>query len=331
MPGRGRRLLATRLPERYYRLIALAAVVSLVALIASGTWVRLSESGLGCPTWPTCYHGQLAAHDSYHALVEFVNRCVITVVGVLVGVAFLGALRRRNPRRDLVWLSLGLVVGYLGEAVLGGITVLLKLSPTLVALHLVLAMVLLVDAVHLHWRAGDLRPRDAGASPRKSMAEPPGSYLVLLVRLTLATVTALVVLGTVATGSGARAGSPDTPRFALSFASTVAFHAAVGTFLLGLLVAGFFMLAAVDAPRGARRAHLAATVAVLVQGAIGIAQYYTHLDTTLVELHVVGAALIVIALARFNLELGPPRKLEDRDMAPLRVPRLAHPSPPAPS
>jgi cytochrome c oxidase assembly protein subunit 15 len=307
-------ILQRRVPERLYRQLTLVTMISIVALIGSGGWVRLSESGLGCPTWPKCYSNHLAAHDSYHALTEFANRCVITVVGVLVVLAFLGALRRRNPRRDLVWLSLAVVLGYVGEAVLGGITVLLKLAPELVAAHLVLAMAVLVVAVHLHWRAGEMGPRESATAQRA----PTGALDVrLLARLMLAAITLVVILGTVATGSGPRAGSPDTPRFHFRFSSTVELHAIVGMFLFGLVVGAFFILRATDAPRHVRNLHLLLLAGLALQGVIGYAQYFTHLATGLVEIHIIGAALIVIALARFNLELGPPRITEGR-RAPVR-------------
>lgn len=299
-----RRLREARVSERHFRLLSLLTVISLVALIGSGGWVRLSESGLGCPTWPKCYSNQLAAHDTYHALVEFANRCVITTVGVLVALMLLAALRRHNPRRDLTWLAGGLVVGYVGEAVLGGITVLLKLAPELVAAHLVLAMLLLVDGVILHWRAGDSRPAEAKAPAREPSVGPDVRRLG---QLLLAAITAVVVLGTVATGSGPRAGNPGTKRFPFKFSSTVELHAVVGMFLFGLVVASFFVLKATDAPQRVRRLHLGLLGLMALQGIVGYVQYFTKLQIDLVEIHIVGAALLVIALVRFNLELGPPR------------------------
>jgi cytochrome c oxidase assembly protein subunit 15 len=137
---------------------------------------------------------------------------------VLVLLAFLEAIRRRE-RRDLVWLSLWLLVGYVGEAVLGGITVLLKLAPELVAAHLVLVMLLLTDAVALHWRVSDGGARRQAG--RLDMGAPSvGADVRLLGRLTLAVLGLVIILGTVATGGGPRAGSPKTPRFHLRFAVT---------------------------------------------------------------------------------------------------------------
>lgn len=94
-----------RFPERSYRIAALAALVSILLLIGTGGWVRLSESGLGCPTWPKCYGNDLVAHATYHSLVEFMNPCVITAVAILIGVAIVGALLAPRRRRDLLWLS----------------------------------------------------------------------------------------------------------------------------------------------------------------------------------------------------------------------------------
>ncbi len=301
-----RRLLRARVPDRHFRYLTLASLVSLVALIGSGGWVRLSESGLGCPTWPKCYSNHLAAHDTYHALIEFANRCVITTVGILVVLTLLAALRRAHPQRDLTWLSAGLVIGYLGEAVLGGITVLLKLAPELVAAHLILAMVLLVDGVILHWRAGDSRTL-ASAAEAQERAPRVGPDVRRLGQLLLAAITAVIVLGTVATGSGPRAGSPDTKRFPFKFSSTVELHAVVGMFLFGLAVASFFVLRATGAPQRVRKLHLALVAMMALQGIVGYVQYFTKLQIDLVEIHIIGAALLVIALVRFNLELGPPR------------------------
>lgn len=305
--GALRRTLAARVPDRHFRLLSLLTMVSLVALIGSGGWVRLSESGLGCPTWPKCYSNRLAAHDTYHALVEFANRCVITTVGVLVLITLIAALRRQHRRRDITWLSAGLVIGYVGEAVLGGITVLLKLAPELVAAHLILAMALLVDGVLLHWRAGDNR---AAGAPVQAPEPSVGLDVRRLGQLLLAAITAVIVLGTVATGSGPRAGSPDTKRFPFKFSSTVELHAVVGMFLFGLVIASFFVLRATGAPQRIRKLHLLLVGMMAAQGVVGYVQYFTKLQIDLVEIHIVGAALLVIALVRFNLELGPPRTPE---------------------
>jgi len=284
-----------RIDQRPYRRLSAVIVAAVLTLIGSGAWVRLSESGLGCPTWPKCYGGDLFAHDRYHALIEFVNRCVISGVAVLIAFAVVGALLARTRRRDLVWLSLGLFAGYVAEAVLGGITVLLKLNPSLVAAHLVVAMLLLADAVVLHWRAG----RPAGPS-----APTTGRDVRLLARLLLGVLGLVIVLGTVVAGAGPYAGSKNVPRFPVHFQSAAELHAVVVLFLVGLTVGMYFALRADLVAPQVLRAYGVLLVATVAQGVVGYTQYFSGLPVALVELHIVGAGVLVIVAVRFNLAVG---------------------------
>jgi cytochrome c oxidase assembly protein subunit 15 len=283
--------------DRAFRTVALACVLAVVALIGTGAWVRLSESGLGCPTWPKCYGHAIASDGSYHSLVEFVNRCVISAVAVLIGAAVIGAVLAAHRRRDLLWLSAGLFAGYVAEAVLGGLTVLAKLSPALVAAHLVVAMALLADAVVLHWRAG----RPPGPLPLAA-----GRDTRRLARLLLVVLAAVVVLGTVVAGSGPYAGSRGVHRFAFHFQSAAELHAVVVMFLVGLTVATWFALRADAVGPAVQRAYGWLLVATVAQGAVGYAQYFSGLPVALVELHILGAAVLVVAAVRFNLAVGSP-------------------------
>lgn len=284
-----------RTPERAYRRLTLVVVVSVLALIGTGAWVRLSESGLGCPTWPKCYGNGLVAHGNYHALVEFLNRCLISGVAVLIALAVAGAVLASRRRRDLVWLSLGLFGGYVAEAVLGGLTVLGKLAPGLVAAHLVVAMALLADAVVLHWRA---------SRPPGPAAPATGRDVRHLARLLLVVLGVVVALGTVVAGSGPYAGEADVPRFAFRFPAAAELHVVVVLFLVGLTVALYFALRADSVAPAVLHAYgwlLAVTVA---QGVVGYAQYFSGLPVLLVELHVLGAGVLVIVSVRFNLAVG---------------------------
>jgi len=308
-----------RVPTRLYRWVALLALLSVLLLIATGGWVRLSESGLGCPTWPTCYAHQLVAKDSYHALVEFVNRCVITIVAVLIGCAVVGAVLAPRRRPDLIWLSVGLFAGYVLEAVLGGITVLFKLAPELVAAHMIAALLLLTDAVVLHWRVARL----GGEAP------PASKETRLLARLTLLVLTAAIVIGTIVTGSGPHSGSNDASRLPFEFRSVAELHAVVVMFLLGLLVAMWFVLRAGGAtPRQLRAYELLLLTAVL-QGAIGYTQYFNGLPIDVVELHILGAGILVVAMVRFTLLVhGVPRRVA---VAPASPPSVSSVAPPVSS
>jgi cytochrome c oxidase assembly protein subunit 15 len=276
---------------------SLASVVAVVMLIGTGGWVRLSGSGLGCPTWPNCTAASLVASPSYHALVEFVNRSMITAVGVLIGAAVLAALLRRPRRRDLAWLAAILVAAYAGEAVLGGLTVLLKLAPALVAAHLVLAMLLLADAVVLHWLAGGDRTAVQAVADRST---------VLLSDLMLLTMIVVIAAGTVATGAGPHSGSPGTARFGLPFRAAVEFHASAGIFLFGIAVTMFFLLRTVRAPRAAWRRYGAVTGLMAAQGTLGYATFFSHVQVDLAEAHVVVGALLVVALVRLRLGFKAP-------------------------
>lgn len=294
--------------------LSLVTALSLVALIGSGGWVRLSESGLGCPTWPRCTTHDLVAPDHYHALVEFVNRCVITTVGVLIAATVVAAFLKRPRRADLRWLAAGLVAGYAGEAVLGGMTVLLHLAPALVAGHLILAMALLADAVVLHWRS---RP------PRTARHLQVDRHLLWLADLAIATLAAGIVAGTVVTGSGPHSGAPGTPRFDVRFSAAAELHATIGMLLFGLAVSLFLGLRAMaqsswaqsswaqsswaQSPRtqSSRLAHQAAAIVGLltVQGMLGYATYFSRVQVDLTEAHIVGAALTTAALVRLRLGL----------------------------
>src|SRR3954452_7181028 len=124
-----------------YRRITCGALVAVTIIIVTGAAVRLTGSGLGCPDWPTCARGRVVAPFEYHAMVEFVNRTVTGLVSVAVALAVLGSLLRTPRRRDLTRWSLGLVAGVVAQIVLGGVTVLLELTPPIVMAHFVLSLV----------------------------------------------------------------------------------------------------------------------------------------------------------------------------------------------
>jgi cytochrome c oxidase assembly protein subunit 15 len=182
------------------------------------------------------------------------------------------------------------------EAVLGGLTVLAKLAPALVAVHLVVAMLVLAGAVTLHWLAGH------GTGPHLPAT---GWEVRLLARLLLLVLGAVIVLGTVATGAGPDAGGPDVPRFGFRFQAAAELHAVAIMFLCGLAVAMFFALRPGTVTRPVLRAYAMLLLATVLQGAVGYVQYFGGLPAGLVEARIVGAGILVIASVRFNLALGP--------------------------
>jgi cytochrome c oxidase assembly protein subunit 15 len=265
------------------------------AIVVSGAAVRLTGSGLGCPTWPRCTATSIVAPLSYHALIEFVNRVVTTVVGVYVAVVAIAALLRRPHRRDLTLLSWSLIGGFVGQAVIGGLSVLYDLSPPWVMAHFLLSMVMVWAALVLVHRA------DPGWIPG-----PPAVRRELLVlgRLLVAVAGAVLVLGTVTTGTGPHAGdgAHHVKRLPFALERVTQLHADAALLLTGLVVAMLFAVRLTDTSDAVRRRATWLAGAIGVQVVIGYTQYFLNLPPGVVELHVAGAT--VLWAATLWLQLG---------------------------
>jgi cytochrome c oxidase assembly protein subunit 15 len=296
-----------RIPLPLFRRLTRAAVVLLALIVVSGGAVRLTGSGLGCPTWPQCGDGSFVtrAEFAHHGLIEFGNRVVTLVVGLVVLALPLLALllekvdtaRGRRRRSDLVLLSFGLWVGYLGQAVLGGLTVLFHLHPALVAGHFLLSMLLLLDAVCLDVRAR--RDPSPHRAPRREMR--------LLATALSATAAVVLVVGTVVTGSGPHSGdSQDLRRFGFDVRSVSQLHADVAMLLTGLVIATVIAVRVAAVPAGARRSADWLALVVLGQVTLGFTQYFLGIPAFLVGLHIAGAALVWIFALRLQLLLALP-------------------------
>src|SRR5687767_11832327 len=253
-----------------YRKVTLLSLIALGFIVVTGGAVRVTGSGLGCPDWPTCDEGRIVAPLETHALIEFVNRTVTGLVSVMVIVAVLAALRRRPYRRDLVRLAAGLVLGVIGQIVLGGLVVLFHLYPPLVMGHFVLSMLLLLDGTVLHHRAG---------LPDTGVDRPAvGPAHVVLGRALVASAAVAILLGTVVTGSGPHAGSHDgelVERLPFDVGDVARVHSFSVLVLVG--VAAFLVRSlrlAGTAPSLTRRGHVLLAV-LLAQAAVGYAQYFT--------------------------------------------------------
>jgi cytochrome c oxidase assembly protein subunit 15 len=281
-----------------------AAVVSRVALInavanglivVTGGAVRLTGSGLGCPTWPRCTGASFVATPelAVHGAIEFGNRLLTFALAAAAIATVLVVVR--SGRRDLRRIAVLSFLGIPAQALLGGITVLTHLNPWIVAAHFLLSMVLIAVATTL-W----LRSREPGVG-RPLLRRP----LLLLVH-GIATVTAAVlVLGTLVTGSGPHSGDVDekngvttVDRMGLDAESVSQVHADVVFLLVGLTVALLAALHATDAPGRLRRAARDLLLIQLAQGVVGLVQYFTGLPIVLVLVHMLGAALIAGYTAR---------------------------------
>jgi cytochrome c oxidase assembly protein subunit 15 len=277
-----------RVTPRQYRTVAYVALVSLTAIVMTGAAVRLTDSGLGCENWPKC-GGTPLPPLSTHALIEFGNRAVSGVVGVICVIAAVLAFTRRPFRRDLAWLAVVLPLGVLAQAVLGGFTVLHHLAPGFVMAHFSLSLLILVAAFALAWRA----TFEPGERPRST-----DRLAVWSVRALAPFCAITIVAGTVATASGPHSGGftgQIVHRLHFKGADTLMWavhqHAAIAA-LFGVAVIGVWF---VRRHRGAGADALEPLtvlgVLLAAQGLVGSVQYELHLPTDMVWVHVVLATV----------------------------------------
>jgi heme a synthase len=275
------------------RATAIAAVITQGGIAVTGSVVRVTGSGLGCPSWPQCFPGSLVPqpHPEVAALnqwIEFSNRLLTGLVG-LVGLACLVvALMIRPRRRRLVLLAATMPLGVVAQAVLGGITVLTGLAWWTVAAHFLVSMVLVWLAVLLvaAFAEGD-------APPCWHLPGPLRGLLTTAVTV----LAALLIAGTLVTAAGPHAGDTATPRLALGVPVMAQLHADLLIGFLGLLAGLGFALRAVGVPARTWRRYTVLVCVVLAQGALGVVQYLTGVPEALVSLHVLGAASVVVAIA----------------------------------
>ncbi|MFC3687551.1 COX15/CtaA family protein [Aquipuribacter hungaricus] len=279
-------------PARLPRVVTIAVVVNLVVqvgIVVTGGLVRLTASGLGCPTWPECVPGSFTPtveqELGIHPVIEFGNRTLTGVVAVaaLAVVVLLWLYRRR-----LLGYGLAVLVGTALQAVLGGITVLTGLHPATVAAHfLVSALLVAVSAALL------LRLHEPDG-PRRLLL--PAPLRLLTAGLVLAG-SATVVVGTLVTGSGPHSGDAEVPvRFDLDPRAISTLHAEGVVLFLGLLLGLLAAVHALGVPALLRRRTWQLLAVTLSQGGIGYVQYFTGLPRALVNLHMLGACLLVVAL-----------------------------------
>jgi cytochrome c oxidase assembly protein subunit 15 len=262
------------------------------ALVVTGGAVRLTGSGLGCPTWPECTPGSYTpvphqAEEALHVWIEFANR-LLTFVLVIAAVVVLAAVLRTG-RKDLRGLALGQFLGIFGQGVLGGITVLTDLHPLPVAGHLILSIILIAGATSL--RAQRFAPK---------VADAPTPLIRKIALVHVITTFTVIVLGTVVTGSGPHAGDERAQRFGFDIRTVAWIHADVVIFLLGLTLAFFVATGTSQATK--RRLKIFTAIA-LAQGAIGYIQYFTGIPEVLVAAHLLGATLVWIASWRVWLSV----------------------------
>lgn len=277
------------------RRLAFASVIANVCIVVTGGAVRLTDSGLGCPIWPRCTEDSYVPTEAlpHHSLIEFGNRMLTFVLGLVMFASFAAILLYQPRRRPLVRLSLAALLAIPAQAVVGGITVLTGLNPWTVAAHFLVSMVLVAATVLVWHRAGET----VDTAPRP-VVRPE---LLLLARVLTAVTAVTLVMGTVVTGSGPHAGDKAAMRTGFDPATVSQLHADVVMLLVGLSVATWVALRATGAPVAVRRAAGALVAVEAAQGLIGYAQYFTGLPIALVELHMLGACAVWIAALRVLL------------------------------
>ncbi|MCX4401516.1 COX15/CtaA family protein [Streptomyces sp. NBC_01764] len=282
---------------RTVRRAALAALVMSVVIVVTGGAVRLTGSGLGCPTWPKCTDDSLTTTSAmgFHGVIEFTNRMLTYVLCAAVGWAIIAARSQKPWRRDLTRLGWAQFWIVMSNAILGGIVVLVGLNPYTVAAHFLLSTALITVATVM-WQ----RTREGSAEPRPLV----GKAVQQLVWCLVAASVVLIAVGTVVTGAGPHAGdSSEIERMAVNWETVTKLHAVLAWIVVTLTFALWFVLKAVDAPKGPLDRTRDLFLILLGQGVIGYVQYFTDLPEALVGLHMFGACLVWIGVLRVLLSL----------------------------
>lgn len=276
-------------------LIYTALVVLQVGIIVTGGAVRLTGSGLGCPTWPQCVSGSISpvkhqAQGTLHSWIEFGNRLLTVVLVIVIIASVIGAYRWGKGRSDwkmirvLAWTQ---IIGIVAQIVLGGITVLTKLNPFTVSAHFLLSIVLVASTLSL---------RERIFAKARTHVLPTTKLLIRLVTLFSIVV---ITLGTVVTGSGPHAGDAQAKRYHIDPRLISWLHADTVIALFGLTIA-LYLVMKVSEPLDVRsfigKKVLLFLAICLGQGAIGYIQYFTHLPEALVAAHLLGAGVLWLTI-----------------------------------
>ena len=272
-----------------------ALVVLKAGIIVTGGAVRLTGSGLGCPTWPQCTKGSFTpvphqAQGKLHSWIEFSNRLLTFLLIVIAIAALIAAVKYskgRLDRRRVIWLAIWQVLGIFGQGILGGITVLTHLNPLPVSGHFLLSIPLIAGALSLRQIMLNKEQVAISATTRS------------LSQVILALTILVITLGTVVTGSGPHAGDIQAKRYGIDPRTISWIHADSVIALISLAIGLFFVVKVADSQEAkelfGRKLNIFLLVA-LSQGVIGYIQYFTHLPELIVGIHLIGACLVWISM-----------------------------------
>jgi cytochrome c oxidase assembly protein subunit 15 len=289
--------------QRWVLPLAWATLVANMVLVVTGGAVRLTDSGLGCPTWPRCTDRSFRPHGelSLHQAIEFGNRTLTFVLTAIAIATFV--VMWRTGRRDLRVMSLITGLGIPAQAIVGGITVLTDLNPWVVSLHLLVSLAIIGVAVRLLLSVpAPLPPARRGPVAGLAWA-------------TFAAAWAVLYVGTVVTGSGPHAGDADSARNGLSPLQMSQLHADLVFLFVGLTLGLLFTLMATGGSRAERTPVVVLLCLEVAQGTIGFVQYFTDLPVVLVGFHLLGAALISACVTWMLLRVRRPASAQPTGIA----------------
>jgi cytochrome c oxidase assembly protein subunit 15 len=292
--------------RRWHYRTLIANLVAQAGIVLTGATVRLTASGLGCPTWPECVAGSIAPTseqtEAFHKYIEFGNR-LLTFVILFVALASLIAVRQLNQdrvkaglerRRSLTVLALGIILGIFVQAILGGITVLTGLHPLTVAAHFMVSIGLITLATILLVKAQESNDRPISLQVAKPIA--------FGMKLHIWIVLLVIALGTLVTGSGPHAGDTnDIVRLGFEFREITTAHAALVWLFVGLTGGLLVALISTSAPKPVIKQAWIVMGICIAQGTVGYVQFFTGLPWGLVAIHVLGACLLWIYSLKFYL------------------------------
>lgn len=266
---------------------ALANLIAQIAIVVTGGVVRLTGSGLGCPTWPKCTDASLVTvpAQGIHGIIEFANRCLTGLLVIIALLVFVAAIRQpRELRKGLVLPAALVIAGIFVQAVVGGFSVLLRLNPWMVAVHFLLSAILIVVASLMYWRTLAIEH------------EPVPQLIYNFTPWVFALGAITVVIGVLVTGAGPHAGDLGTKRNGLPLEIFEHLHSYPGYALLAIVLMAFATArkAATDGQlKVVTRILRWLLIAVIAQAAIGIIQARTGVPATLVAIHMFGASVLM--------------------------------------
>ena len=282
----------------WLRRVLLVNLILEIGIVVTGGLVRLTGSGLGCPTWPECVPGSFVPvaeqAQGFHKIIEFGNRTLTGAVGLAALLVIVAVWRWAPGRRALLRISVLPLVGVLLQAVLGGITVLTGLNPALVAAHFLASMVLVSLSAYLLYRVseGDEAPVSLVRKEIRSLAG-----------LTAALGAGILLLGTMVTGSGPHSGDANTPRFGFDPRTISWLHADAVMLFVGLVVAVLLAVHLTTSDPRPRKVWQVVLGITVLQGLVGYTQYLTGLPEAVVLVHMLFASLLAVSLTYGVLSL----------------------------